>query len=666
MYEGDSPLAERRAAALSVDPSLLSELLGKVEMRELLDPEVIAQFEAEAQRLDPDRRARGVEGVADLLRVLGPLAIDEVAARLESEDPAEARAHLEALVDARRAIPVAIAGADRYAAIEDAGRLRDALGAALPVGVPVAFLEPLPDPLGDVVSRYARTHGPFTTAAVAERLGIGPAVARHALQRLEGQGRLVSGFYLADAGVSDEPEWCDAEALRRIRMRSLAALRGSVEPVSPEAYARFLPDWQHVTRRLEGIDGVLAAVDQLAGVPIPASAWESLVLPSRVRDYTPAMLDELTATGEIVWSGHGSLPGRDGWIALHPADAAPLTIAPSDTEIAPDSLEARLLRALAGGGAYFAGQLRELAQGETEIGTVEALWNLVWAGRVTNDTFAPVRSLLGAGSQAHRSARRTPRARLYRGATLSRPSFGSTSATPPRPQASGGRWSLLPEPEPDAAVRHTATASLLLDRYGVVTRGAVQNEGVPGGFAQAYRVLAGLEQAGHCRRGYLIEKLGAAQFATSPTIDRLRQVSALADPAPLRAVTLAATDPANPYGAALAWPALDAVKHRPGRKAGGVVVLVDGALVLYLERGGRTALAFTDDEPVLTAAAAELASTARERRLETLTVEQVNGEFVYGTAVGRALREAGFVESTKGLTLRKVTAGSAAVGGRRA
>lgn len=654
MYEGDSPLAERRAAALSVDPSLLSELLGKIEMRELLDPDVIAQFEAEAQRLAPDRKARGIEGAADLLRVLGPLSVDEVAARLE--EPTEALAHLDSLVEARRAIRIAIAGHERYAVIEDAGRLRDALGVALPVGIPVAFLEPLPDPLGDVVSRYARTHGPFTTAAVAERLGIGPAVARHALQRLEGQGRLVSGFYLADSGVSDEPEWCDAEALRRIRMRSLAALRGSVEPVSPEAFARFLPDWQHVTRPLEGIDGVLAAIDQLAGVPIPASAWESLVLPSRVKDYTPAMLDELTATGEVLWSGHGSLPGRDGWIALHPADAAPVTIPPSDIEIDPESLEQRLLHALAGGGAYFAPQLKELAQGETEIATVEALWNLVWAGRVTNDTFAPIRSLIGAGSQAHRAARRTPRARLYRGA---RPTFGTTtSPNAPRPQASGGRWSLLPLLEPEPTVRATATASLLLDRYGVVTRGAVQNEGLPGGFAQAYRVLAGLEQAGHCRRGYLIEKLGAAQFATSPTIDRLRQFATTPDGAAPRAVTLAATDPANPYGAALAWPALDAVKHRPGRKAGGLVVLVDGSLVLYLERGGRTALAFTDDEAVLSAAATDLARTARDRRLETLTIEQVNGEFVYGTAVGRALREAGFVESTKGLTLRKPTPGS--------
>ncbi|MGK9219562.1 MULTISPECIES: ATP-dependent helicase [unclassified Microbacterium] len=649
MYEGDSPLAERRAAALSVDPALLSELLGKVEMRELLDPDVLAQYEAEAQRLAPDRRARGVEGTADLLRVLGPLAADEVAARLE--DAADAPAHLAALVDARRAIRVQIAGADRFAAIEDAGRLRDGLGTALPVGIPVAFLEPVADPLADLVSRYARTHGPFTTDAVATRLGVGAAVARHTLQRLEAQGRLSSGFFLPERDgvpLSDEVEWCDAEALRRIRMRSLAALRGSVEPVAPDAYARFLPDWQHIVRPLEGIDGVVAVVDQLAGVPIPASAWESLVLPSRVRDYAPSMLDELTATGEVVWSGHGSLPGRDGWIALHPADAASFTVPDIDGELAEGSLEAQLVAALAGGGAYFASQLREATGAENEQSVVEALWNLVWTGRVTNDTFAPLRTLLGGGSQSHKVARRTPRARMYRGAT-----FRPTTSAPPRPPALGGRWSLVPRPEPDAAARATASASLLLDRYGVVTRGSVQSEQVPGGFAQVYRILAGFEQAGHCRRGYLIEQLGAAQFAASSTIDRLRQFAAVPEPAPLRALTLAATDPANPYGAALGWPALEAVKHRPGRKAGGLVVLVDGALVLYLERGGRTVLQFADDEEVLAAACRDLVATARSRRLETLTVEQVNGEFVFGTTLGRALRAAGFVESTKGLTLRR-------------
>ena len=658
MYEGDSPLAERRAAALSVDPALLSELLGKVEMRELLDPDVIAQFEREAQRLDPDRRARGVEGVADLLRILGPLDAAEVSARLDTDGDAlaEAEHHLATLVDERRAIRVTIAGIPRVAGIEDAGRLRDALGAALPVGIPNAFLEPLADPLGDLVARFARTHAPFTTDAVAERLGVGVAVARLTLQRLESQGRLSSGFFLPEASGGargDDMEWCDVEVLRRLRMRSLAAIRGSVEPVPPAAYARFLPVWQHLGRPLEGIDGVLAVVEQLAGVPIPASAWESLVLPSRVADYSPALLDELTATGEVVWSGHGTLPGRDGWIALHPAEAAPFTLQDPDEadDPAPDSLEARLLAALSGGGAYFAAQLKQLAGAENEQSVNDALWALTWAGRVTNDTFAPVRTLLSGGGQSHRVARRAPRARMYRGAAMPR----ATSA--PRPPSLGGRWSLLPEREADAAARATATASLLLDRYGVVTRGAVQSEGVPGGFAQVYRILAGFEEAGHCRRGYVIEKLGAAQFAASATVDRLREFAAVADPPPLRTVTLAATDPANPYGAALGWPAIEGVTHRPGRKAGGLVVLVDGELTLYLERGGRSALAFTDDEASLQAAARHLAETARKRRLDTLTVEQVNGEFVYGTAVGRALREAGFVESPKGLTLRKLTAG---------
>ncbi|WP_449408953.1 ATP-dependent helicase [Microbacterium maritypicum] len=666
MYEGDSPLAERRAAALSVDPALLGELLGTVELRELLDPAVIAQFEREVQRLDPERRARGLEGVADLLRVLGPLDAEEVALRLTpSSDPAtgaetesgsngtagtptvaDAAAHLDALVTARRAIPVTIAGVARVAAIEDAGRLRDALGVALPTGIPVAFLEPMADPLGDLVARHARTHGPFTTDALATRLGIGAAVARHTLQRLEHSGRVTSGYFLPEAsGSGSETEWCDTEVLRRLRMRSLAAIRGSVEPVSPEAYARFLPDWQHLHRPLEGIDGVLSVIEQFAGVPIPASAWESLVLPSRVRDYSPALLDELTTAGEVIWSGHGTLPGRDGWISLHPADLAPFTLPEPDDEIAADSLEARVLDALGAGGAYFAAQLRDMTRAENEQSVLEALWNLTWAGRVTNDTFAPIRSLLAGGSQAHRVTRRAPRTRAYRGMSLARPA--------PRPSSIGGRWSLLPTTEDDPARRATVTAGLLLDRYGVVTRGAVQAEGVPGGFAQAYRVLAGFEEAGHCRRGYVIEKLGAAQFAASATVDRLRTFAGLADPPPRSAVTLAATDPANPYGAALGWPRRDDVSHRPGRKAGGLVVLVDGALVLYLERGGRTVICFTDEAEVLRAAAADLVATSRARRLDTLTVEKVNGEGVYGTELATALQEAGFVATPRGYTLRK-------------
>jgi ATP-dependent Lhr-like helicase len=657
MYEGDSPLAERRAAALSVDPALLGELLGTVEMRELLDPDVIAQFEREAQRLDPQRRARGLEGVADLLRMLGPLDAEEVAARLEpstdggegSASPEQASALLNELVTARRAVPVTIAGHARFAVIEDAGRLRDALGAALPTGIPVAFLEPVADPLGDLVSRHARTHGPFTTDAVATRFGIGAAVARHTLQRLESAGRLTSGYFLpaADADPSGAKEWCDAEVLRRLRMRSLAAIRGSVEPVSPQAYARFLPDWQHLTRPLEGIDGVLSVIEQFAGVPIPASAWESLVLPSRVRDYAPALLDELTAAGEVVWAGHGSLPGRDGWVSLHPADLAPFTLPVPEESPGAGSLEEKVLDVLRLSGASFAGALRAMTDAENEQSVLDALWALTWQGHVTNDTFAPVRALIAGGSQAHKTARRAPRTRTYRGVSLTRPGARPSSV------GFGGRWAVLPETDPDAARRATVTAGLLLDRYGVVTRGAVQAEGVPGGFAQAYRVLAGFEEAGHCRRGYVIEKLGAAQFAASTTVDRLRTFSGLADPPPRQAVTLAATDPANPYGAALAWPRLDEVSHRPGRKAGGLVVLVDGALVLYLERGGRTVLAFDDDPDVLRAAASDLVATSRARRLETLTVEKINGAGVYGTPFALALQEAGFVATPRGYALRK-------------
>ncbi|MFT4305865.1 MAG: DEAD/DEAH box helicase, partial [Microbacterium sp.] len=415
MYEGDSPLAERRAAALSVDPALLGELLGTVEMRELLDPGVLAQFEREAQRLDPARRVHGVEGVADLLRLLGPLSVTEIAARLHPGDAvSRAAAFVDELVAARRAIRVHLAGDERIAAVEDAGRLRDALGVALPVGVPTAFLEPAADPLTELVARFARTHGPFTADAVGARLGVGVAVARHALRRLEADGRVAAGYFLPETATPEEGEWCDAGVLRRLRMRSLAAIRGSVEPVPPEAFARFLPDWQHLARPLDGVDGVLAAIEQLAGVPIPASAWESLILPGRVRDYAPAMLDELTAAGEVLWSGHGPLPGRDGWIALHPADAASLTLAEPDDEVAPGSLDTQVLAALAHGGASFAGQLREATGAENEQTVLDALWRLAWAGRVTNDTFAPVRGLLSAGSQAHRAVRRAPRARVFR------------------------------------------------------------------------------------------------------------------------------------------------------------------------------------------------------------------------------------------------------------
>ncbi|MCU1635177.1 MAG: box helicase, partial [Cryobacterium sp.] len=644
MYEGDSPLAERRAAALSIDSGLLAELLGRVELREMLDPKVIEQTELELQRLADDRRARGTEGIADLLRGLGPLTTAEVAARLSPDVPVDAQDQLLALAQARRVIPVAFAGRQWWAAIEDANRLRDALGVPLPVGVPVAFTESVPDPLGDLVSRYARTHGPFTANDVAERFGLGTAVAQVALRRLVDSRRIVEGEFRPHGAGS---EWCDAEVLRRLRRRSLAALRHEVEPVDQVTAGRFLPLWQHVSGRLRGVDGVASVIEQLEGARIPASAWESLVLPARVRNYSPAMLDELTATGEVLWAGSGSLAGNDGWISMHLADTAALTLpqAPAG-ETTP--LQQEILATLGNGGAFFFRQLADAVGSQDDAALATALWDLVWAGLINNDTFAPVRSLLSSGSTAHKPARSAPRARLHRGRALPRPTLPSRTGPP----TVSGRWSILPLPDESATRRAHALGETLLERYGVVTRGSVVSEGVPGGFALVYRTLSGFEEIGRCRRGYFIEGLGAAQFAASGTIDRMRS---LAEPAVESGVvtTLAATDPANAYGALLPWPKPpEGTTHRPGRKAGALVVLVDGELVLYLERGGKSVLAFVDDEEHLAAAAASVAGIVAGGGMAKLAVETVNGAFIIGTALGSALQAAGFSATPRGLRLR--------------
>jgi ATP-dependent Lhr-like helicase len=731
LYEGDSPLAERRAAALSLDPTLLNELLGRAELRELLDARIIAQVERELQRLASDRRVRGVEGVADLLRLLGPLTVSETAARLQPADsstaqdddaapsvpsskhapsaehaptaptaPAEsdhasqeyATELLDELVRSNRALKVGVAGLTRYAAIEDAARLRDALGVPLPMGVPLAFIEPVADPLGDLVGRYARTHGPFTAAEAAARLGLGVAVVTGTLQRLAGEGRIVEGEFRptetvmldAAAGVDTTPgavitlpgapggsEWCDADVLRRLRRRSLAALRSEVEPVDPATYARFLPVWQNIGSSLRGLDGVVTVIDQLSGVPIPASAWEPLILGSRVRNYAPSMLDELTATGEVLWSGTGSLPGNDGWISLHLAENAPLTLTPAD-DFDPSDLQVQLLDLLSGGGAYFFRQLVDaLAQGSqgpqaSDANVITALWDLVWSGRISNDTFTPVRSLLSGGKTAHKQRAATPRARTARlsrvgrapgasltGGSMRLPAGNQPAALRNAPQLVAGRWSMLPPVETDTTVHAHATAELLMDRYGVLTRGSVASEGTPGGFGLLYRVLARLEEMGRCRRGYFIEQLGAAQFAVPATVDRLRSFSEdaqLRKPEPT-AVALAATDPANPYGAALPWPALDG-GHRPGRKAGALVVLVDGNLAIYAERGGKTLLAFTEDPATLELSAEALVGIIRRGAAEKMAIEKVNGQDVLDTDAAKALTHAGFYTTPKGLRYR--------------
>ncbi|WP_309053919.1 DEAD/DEAH box helicase, partial [Streptomyces sp.] len=438
LYEGDSPLAERRAAALSLDSRLLAELLGQAELRELLDADVLTELERELQWLTEDRRIKDVEGVADLLRVLGPLTEGELAER--GADAAWA----SELGRARRAIRVRIGGAEHWAAVEDAGRLRDALGTALPVGVPEAFTEPVKDPLGDLLARYARTHGPFTSAQAAARFGLGAAVTDGALQRLAAAGRVVQGEF-HPSGIGQE--WCDAAVLRRLRRRSLAALRHELEPVPPAALATFLPQWQHVGGgALRGIDGLARAVEQLQGAPVPASALEKLILPSRVRDYAPGLLDELTTTGEVVWAGAGALPGKDGWVSLYLADAAPLLLPPPHP-LELTALHESALSALSGGyGLFFrqiADRIRATTHPEaTDPQLADALWELVWSGRLTNDTLAPLRALLGsgrtAGSTAHRARRTVPRGRFG--------ALGTTARTASRtgPPTVSGRWSLLP------------------------------------------------------------------------------------------------------------------------------------------------------------------------------------------------------------------------------
>jgi ATP-dependent helicase Lhr and Lhr-like helicase len=633
-----------------------------------------------------------------------------------------------------------VAGLERWAAVEDAGRLRDALGVALPPGVPDAFTEPTLDPLGDLVARYARTHGPFTAATVAQRYGLGSAVTTDALRRLAAEGRVAEGEFLPGGRGT---EWCETGMLRLLRRRCLAKLRREAEPVPPQVLARFLPAWQNAARaagpsRARGTgarpdrparpataDAVYDVIEQLAGAAIPASALETLVLPARVPGYSPALLDELTAAGEIVWSGAGGLPGGDGWLVLAPADAAPLLLG-EPAEITMTPLHDAVLAALGGGGALFfraladrvAAQLRGDGESAAALGLTDqtlaaAIWDLVWAGRLTNDTLAPLRTVLGTGrpvadagpgpgsggavSPAARAAaeragdgaamaradlngRTSPDAPGLPGAArpgrngqgsrggrngraglpggpgiigLRRPRL-SRAALPSRngPPTVSGRWSLLPQPEPDRTRRLHALAGTLLDRHGVLIRGAVAAERVTGGFGALYPVLRAMEEAGQCRRGYFVEGLGAAQFALPGAVDRMR---AMADGQDGSIVVLAAADPANAYGSSLPWPARPDETpggHRPGRKAGALVVLADGELVLYVERGGKTLLSWTSDPDLLDPAAAALADAVRKGALGRLTVERADGGGVYDSPLAQALEQAGFRPTPRGLRLR--------------
>ncbi|WP_285649676.1 ATP-dependent helicase [Actinomycetospora sp. NBRC 106375] len=683
LYELDAPLAERRAAALSLDSTLLAELLGSEAIRELLDAEVLAEIEGQLQRTDPERHVRDAEGTADLLRFVGDLTTAEAEARGVREE------WLTELESARRAIRVRVSGQERWIAIEDAGRFRDALGAGLPVGVPEAFTEPVADPLGDLLARFARTRGPFPVAAAAHRFGLGVAVVGGVVDRLVSSGRLVRGELRPEGSppvpgapadlAATGPDVCDAEVLRRLRRGSLARLRAEVEPVERAALGRFLPSWHGIggrVRRAPGPDDVLGVVEQLAGAPIPASALESLVLPARLPGYSTALLDELTSAGEVTWTGCGTLAGGDGWLAVAPTDLADLLLPDPETDLADTPLHRALLTTLEAGGALFFRQLTERTQaalreaGESETAReidlpddaamVAALWDLVWAGLATNDTLAPVRALVsGGGSRgsggsrggAHRQRRAPARGRYAR---LGRAPMPSRTGPP----TAAGRWSGVPEREGEPTRRAQARTEAFLERHGVLTRGALDTERTTGGFAGIYPVLRAMEESGRARRGYVIEGLGAAQFAVPGAIDRLRAESRVEDGGgAAQALVLATTDPAQPWGAALEWPATvgsqdGTSSHRPGRKAGALVVLTDGEPAIYVERGGKTLLSFTTEHDTLAAAATALATAVREGWLGSIAVEKADGSGSLDGVLAEVLTDAGFRHSPKGLRLR--------------
>lgn len=664
LYEADAPLAERRAAALSLDSAMLAELLGTESIRELLDPGVVAEVEHSLQRLDPDRQARGVEQSADLLRFLGDLTAEEAAARgVWAEWLAE-------LVDRRRAIVVRIAGVDRYLAIEDAGRVRDALGVALPVGVPEAFTEPVADPLGDLLIRYARTRGPFPATQPADRFGLGIAVVSGILDRLTSQGRLVRGELRPGPAVAG-PEYCDAEVLRRLRRASLAKLRAAVEPVEPAALGRFLPSWHGIGKSLRGeptAEDVLSVLEQLAGAPLPASALESLILPSRIPGYHPALLDELTTTGDVIWCGCGALSGGDGWLAVAPADVADLLLPDADDAAVHSPLHEAIITILDGGALFFrqlvdrVSPVLDTPPDDAEV--VAALWDLVWAGIVTADTLSPLRAQVSGQGAAHQARRSAPRGRYAR-LRAGRPALPSRAGPP----TVAGRWGLVPERAQDPTQRTYARTESFLERHGVLTRDGLNTESVLGGFSGIYQVLRRMEESGQIIRGYVVEGLGAAQFAARGAVDRLRALSetagsraphgavsdgtATAGTAPADAVVLAAADPGQPYGAALPWPPpTGETKHRPARKAGALTVLVDGQVVLYVERGGRSLLSFTPDETTLRAAAHALATAVEQGRLDQLRIQRVDGQQALTSELSQILREAGFRTTPQGLRLR--------------
>jgi ATP-dependent Lhr-like helicase len=635
MYEGDTPNAERRAAALSLDRDLLRELLGQEELRDLIDPGALEQVEADLQCLSGQTKATSRDGMLDVLRRVGDLTLEELRTRVLKGLAPERM--LEELAGERRVARVRVKGEERWIDAADAGLYRDALGVAPPGGLPAAFLEDVPDALLRLVRRFAATHGPFTTAEFSARYGIDASAPLRALER---DGVLVRGE-LRPGGCTRE--WCDPEVLRRLRRASLAVLRKEIEPAEQRELARFLPAWQGVDRHSPsgaGVDRLREVLVPLQGLALPADAWERDVLPRRVGAYSPVWMDQLCASGEVVWIGAGPLGRNSGRVALYFRDDLALLGAPPYRGEPPSGEQHEAIRArLAAGACFFADLLIDVSLSPEEI--QEALWDLAWAGLVTNDAFAPLRAPRLTLARAQREHTRR--------ATAQRGRFGAGSRRGGAAAQVQGRWSLtapLLRAEVDPAARRRALSELLLERYGIVTREQVLAEGIVGGFSSIYSELSQLETLGIARRGYFLEGLGGAQFALPGAVERLR--SRHDDEA--RPLVLATVDPAQPYGAALPWPKLEG--RRPARTAGAYVVLVGGEPILYLERGGRALQTLVErDDARLEAALAALVEKVRAGAIKRLALEKVDGEAAMGSSLAQALIALGFQEGPRRLTL---------------
>lgn len=662
IYDGDAPLAERRAQALSIDQEQLRELLGDADLRELLDVNAIEETEEQLQALAEGYAARNLDAVHDLLLRLGDLSATELVARCEEVD---VDASVARLLRARRVLQVRIAGEPRFIAIEDAGRVRDALGVPLPPGVPNAFTGEVPEALVDVVRRYARTHGPFTTAEVAKRYGLSSAAVEPVLQRLMGMGRIVEGGF-RPSGVNRE--WIDVEVLRTIRRRSLARLRKEVEPVEQRTLARLFTRWQGVVQPRRGLDALLDVIETLQGAALPASLLETEILPARILGYQPSDLDTLIAAGEVVWAGMEPLGERDGRIGLYLADKLSLLWRPDcvvvggqrKDEAALGQREQALVEYLTRNGASFFQPLHEGVGGGYPGETIDALWSLVWRGLVTNDAMNALRAYCDKPSTSSRSTKQTRRVHNQQG-------FRSRRTTPPSAQ---GRWSLnaaaFAEERTSAAAQTVwshAMAQQLLARYGIVFRETAHAENLPGGFSAIYDVLKALEESGRIRRGYFAADLGATQFALPAAVDLLRSLRA-----PVQekheVMMLAATDPANPYGALLRWPGAPQDGSMLTRTVGARVVLVNGSLIAYLRRGNpNIQVLLPEDEPARSQVARALADflagyvqradNPKGRGRTSMLISSVNGVPVAEHPLSRSLLDAGFQAAPMGFNVRR-------------